>query len=89
MQWFTVHATVRLLHIHFNYNYNFSDVRFQQIHGVAMGAAFSPSLANVIMSVTLHNFLHTQAITPLLLVCYIVDVFILFNDRLLGLHDGS
>ena len=44
-----------------------------------MGAAFSPTLANIFMSVILRRFLATQTSHPLLLKRYIDDVFILWQ----------
>ena len=39
---------IRLLHVNVNYNYfNFGMLSFQQIQGTAMGAAFSPTIANI------------------------------------------
>ena len=73
---------VRLLHININFNYfNFAGLFFQQIQGTAMGAAFSPTIANIFMSVTLHNFLQTQETQPLLLTRYIDDIFIIWPNE--------
>ena len=58
---FDPNLIIQLLQININYNYfQFTDIIFQQIHGTAMGAAFSPTVANIFMSVTLRNFLNTQ-----------------------------
>ena len=49
---------IRLLHINVNYNYfQFAGLCFQQIHGTTMR---SPTIANIFLSVTLHNFLITN-----------------------------
>lgn len=44
-----------------------------------MGAAFSPTIANIFMSVTLSHFLATQVRKPLLLVRYIDDIFMIWT----------
>ena len=73
---------IRLLHINVNYNYfEFAGSVFQQTHGTAMGAAFSPTMANIFLSVTLKNFLQTQPIQPLLLARYIDDIFIIWPNE--------
>ena len=53
---------------------------FQQIQGTAMGAAFSPTVANIFMSVVLKNFLNNQHYQPLVLARYIDDIFIIWKD---------
>lgn len=76
---FDPNLIIRLLHLNVNHNYfNFSDVTFQQVKGTAMGAAFSPSVANIYMSVNVRRFLRTQRKKPQLLVRYIDDVFMLW-----------
>lgn len=71
----------RLLHLNVNYNYfEFGTLTFQQIHGTAMGAAFSPTIANIYMSIFLKKFLMTQQYKPLLLKRYIDDILILWTD---------
>ena len=74
---------IQLLHICVNFNYfEFGSLTFQQIQGTAMGAAFSPTLANIFMSVKLRQFLSTIQKQPLLLKRYIDDVFIIWqHDR--------
>lgn len=72
---------IRLLHLCVNYNYfQFANLFFQQIQGTAMGAAFSPTIANIFMSVILRNFLNTQQQQPLLLVRYIDDIFVIWEN---------
>jgi len=69
---------IRLLHLHVNYNYfMFGTIFFQQIRGTAMGAAFSPDIANIFMSVILRRFFNTQEFSPLLLKRYIDDIILL------------
>ena len=72
---------VRLLHLNMNYNYfKFSNLIFQQIKGTAMGAAFSPSIANIYMSTVLNKFLQAQKAQPLLFMRYIDDIFMIWKD---------
>ena len=62
---------IRLLHICVNYDYfEFAGLVFQETHGTAMGAAFSPIIANIFLSVILKQFLESQLHQPLLLVRY-------------------
>ena len=71
---------IRLLHLNINHNYfKFGPLTFQQTRGTAMGAAFSPTMANIYMSVFLHNFLTTQQYKPLLLKRYIDDIFLIWT----------
>ena len=61
---------IRLLHININFNYfQFAKFFFQQTQGTAMGAAFSLTIANIFMSITL---LKSQ---PLLLARYIFIIW--------------
>ena len=47
-----------------------------------MGAAYSPTIANIFMSVILHNFLQTQENQPVLLTRYIDDIiFIIWPNE--------
>ncbi len=76
---------IRLLHMYTNVNYNyfnFCSLTFQQIHGTAMGASFSPTIANIFLSVTINNFLQTQHLKPLLLKRYIDDIFLIWPHSL-------
>ena len=64
-----------------NYNYfEFASLIFQQVKGTAMGAPFSPTVANIYMSVTIRRFLRTQTKQPLLLSRYIDDIFMIWTD---------
>ena len=66
-----------------DYNYfNLDNFVFQQVSGTAMGAIFSPTIANIFMSTILRKFLTTQAIAPLLLTRYIDDIFIIWPDTI-------
>ena len=58
---FDPNLIVQLLHTNINHNYfEFASLIFQQIRGTAMGAAFSPTVANIYMSVVVRRFLRTQ-----------------------------
>jgi hypothetical protein len=77
---FDPNLIIQLLHINVNYNYfEFATLIFQQITGTAMGAAFSPTIANIFMSVILRRFLRTQQHHPLLLKRYIDDILIIWT----------
>ena len=72
---FNPNFIISLLHLNMNNNYfTFADFTFQQIQGTAMGAAFSPTVANIYMSTILDRFLKTQKTQPLLLKQYIDDI---------------
>ncbi|XP_064402509.1 uncharacterized protein LOC135348235 [Halichondria panicea] len=74
---------IRLLHTHINYNYfEFSTLILQQTKGTAMGASFSPTIANIFLSVTLDLFLRTQQSKPLLLKRYIDDILLIWPHSL-------
>ena len=74
---FDPNLIIQLLHLCINSNFfEFSTLIFQQIQGTAMGVAFSPTIANILMSVTLREFLATQKHQPLLIKRYIDDVLI-------------
>lgn len=76
---FNPNLIIRLLHININHNYfEFASLIFQQIKGTVMGAAFSPTAANIFMSVTIRRFLRTQNKRSLLLVRYIDDIFMIW-----------
>ena len=51
---FNPNFIIRLLHL--NVNYNYFAIIFQRIKGTAMGAAFSPVIANIYMSTILNRF---------------------------------
>ena len=77
---FNPNLIIQLLHVNINYNYfSFAHSTFQQVRGTAMGAAFSPTIANIFMSTIMRSFLHTQAIKPLLLTRYIDDIFLIWT----------
>ena len=79
---FDPNLIIQLLQINVNYNYfQFTDLIFQQIHGTAMGAAFSPTVANICMSVILRKFLNTQQQQPLLLARYMDDIFMVWPNN--------
>ena len=79
---FNPNLIVRLLDININYNYfDFAGIIFQQIKGTAMGAAFSPTVANIFLSVVLRKFLATQLHKPLLIARYIDDIFMIWPEE--------
>jgi hypothetical protein len=70
---------IRLLHTNINYNYfEFGTLTYQQVSGTAMGTAFSPTIANIYMSVFMQNFLATQEHKPLLIKRYIDDIVLVW-----------
>ena len=76
---FDPNLIIRLLHINVNYTYfEFGSLTFQQIKGTSMGAPFSPTIANIFMSVSIRKFLHTQSNKPLLIARYIDDIFMIW-----------
>lgn len=78
---FNPNLIIQLLHTNINYNYfEFGIFTFQQTNGTAMGVAFSPTIANIYMSVTLRNFLQTQPHKPQLLKRYIDDITMIWNN---------
>ena len=79
---FDPNLIIRLLHTNINNNnyFTFNNVTFQQVNGTAMGAPFSPTIANIFMSTTLRDFLQTQDTQPLFLTRYIDDIFIIWTD---------
>ena len=80
---FDPNLIIRLLQININFNYfTFANLCFQQIKGTAMGAAFSPTIANIYMSSLINKFMLTQSTTPLILTRYIDDIFMIWNDSI-------
>ena len=78
---FDPNLIIQLLHVNINHNYfKFASLIFQQIKGTAMGAAFSPTVANIYMSVMIRRFLRTQRKYSLLLSRYIDDIFFIWTD---------
>ena len=76
---FDPNLMTHLLHANINNNYfMFAEVTFQQLEGTAMGAAFSPTVANIYMSVLLQKFLQSTSERPFLLKRYIDDIFIIW-----------
>ena len=70
---------IQLLAINMHNNYfEFAGIIFKQTTGIAMGAAFSPTVANIFMSVFLRNFFSITNYKPLLLRRYIDDIFIIW-----------
>ena len=76
---FDPNLITQLLQVNMNNNFfTFADIPFRQIEGTAMGAAFSPSIANIYMSVFLRNFLLKRSDKPLLIKRYIDDIFMIW-----------
>lgn len=76
---FDPNLIIRLLHLNVNNTFfQFTDLTFQQTKGTTMGAPFSPTVANIYMSITLQRFLRTQTNKPLLLKRYIDDIFMIW-----------
>ncbi len=79
---FDPNLIIRLLHANVNYNYfEFAGLTFQQTKGTAMGAAFSPTVANIFMSVIIRRFLSAQNDKPTLLKRYIDDIFVIWPNE--------
>uniref|UniRef100_A0A1X7SVF2 Reverse transcriptase domain-containing protein n=1 Tax=Amphimedon queenslandica TaxID=400682 RepID=A0A1X7SVF2_AMPQE len=57
------------------------NIPFRQIEGTAMGAAFSPSIANIYMSVLLKSFLSKRSDKSLLIKRYIDDIFMIWQKH--------
>ena len=71
-----------LLHINICNNFfEFAELTFLQTKGTAKGAAFSPTIANIYMSILLREFLSTTPEKPLYLKRYIDDIFILWPEK--------
>ena len=66
-----------LLSINISNNVEFAGTHFLQVKGTAMGASFSPTLANIFMSVFIEKFLTKTQEKPLYLRRYIDDIIIL------------
>lgn len=79
---FDPNLIMNLIQIHMKNNYfEFSDFVFHQTTGIAMGAAFSPTVANIFMSVFFRRFLSTTQEHPILLVRYIDDIFLIWPSH--------
>lgn len=73
---------IQLLAINMSNNYfEFGNAIFKQTTGIPMGAAFSPTVANIYMSVLLQRFLSTTREKPLLLRRYIDDIFLIWPQN--------
>lgn len=77
---FDPNIIIHLLNIKNNY-FKFGCFIFHQTTGTAMGASFSPTVANIFMSVLFKNFLRTTKDHPLLLKRYIDDIFFLWYKK--------
>ena len=80
---FDPNLIIHLLHTNITNNFfTFATYIFQQTTGTAMGAAFSPTIANIFMSVFIRKFLNTQKIKPLLIKRYIDDILFIWTNSL-------
>ena len=62
---FDPNLVIKLLHLCINYSYfQYVNLTFQQTKGTAMGVAFSPSVANIYMSINFRHFLRSQQKKP-------------------------
>ena len=65
---FDPNLIIKLLHVNINNTYfTFRNQNFQQINGTAMGAPFSPTVANIYMSIILKNSYKLNPLIPSLL----------------------
>ena len=79
---FDPNLIIKLLAINMRNNYfEFGGHTFHQTTGIAMGASFSPTVANIYMSTLFQKFSVTQKETPLLLKRYIDDIFIIWPEN--------
>ena len=77
---FDPNLIIQLLHVNVNNNFfSFGNATFKQIKGTAMGAAFSPTVANIFMYVILQKFLLTQPTQPYYLKRYIDDILMIWT----------
>ena len=84
---FDPNLVIKLLHVNMNNTYfTFGGLTYQQISGTAMGAPFSPTIANIYMSVTLSRFLNLKCVKPLLFKRYIDDIFLIWTESIDNLH---
>uniref|UniRef100_A0A1X7UGQ5 GIY-YIG domain-containing protein n=1 Tax=Amphimedon queenslandica TaxID=400682 RepID=A0A1X7UGQ5_AMPQE len=69
----------QLLQLNMTNNFfEFADITFLQRKGTAMGAAFSPTVANIFMSTLLRKFLSSTSDRPLFMRRYIDDIFMVW-----------
>ncbi len=61
--------------------FEFANLCFFQKSGIAMGAAFAPTAANIFMSVLTRNFLKTTQEHPILIARYIDDIFLIWPTK--------
>jgi hypothetical protein len=79
---FNPNLIVQLLSIHMNNNiFEFSDIVFQQTTRTAMGSPYSPTIANIFMSVHLQKFWQKRTQQPQLFARYIDDIFLIWQKH--------
>ncbi len=79
---FNPNLIMALLELQLKNNFfEFGSFFFHQTTGIAMGAAFSPTIANIYMSVFLRKFLNKYSEKPYILLRYIDDIFVLWPEN--------
>ena len=79
---FSPNLMIQLLEFNMLNNYfEFGSFNFLQTKGIAMGAAFAPTVANIFMSSLLKRFMENQINKPLLIVRYIDDIFLIWPSN--------
>ena len=79
---FDPNLITHLLHTNMTNNFfQFAGCTFLQQKGTAMGAAFSPSIANIFMSVLLRKFLVLTSEKPTFIKLYIDDIIMLWPQH--------
>lgn len=76
---FNPNLIMHLLSIHMKNNFfEFAEFHFHQTTGIPMGSAFSPTIANIFVSVLLKRFLTLSSTKPHLLMRYVDDILMLW-----------
>ena len=79
---FSPNLLIHLLQYNMQNNYfEFADFCLFQKTGVTMGAAFSPTVANIFVSVFLRKFLNTINEQPILIARYVDDIFLIWPKK--------
>ena len=79
---FSPNLLIHLLQYNMQNNYfEFADFCFLQKTGVTMGAAFSPTVDNIFVSVFLRKFLNTINEQPILIARYVDDIFLIWPKK--------
>ncbi|CAM4539231.1 unnamed protein product [Lepidochelys kempii] len=76
----TANLVAELCDFVLNHNYfTFGDNVYLQISGTAMGTRMAPQYANIFMADLEQRFLSSRPLKPLLYLCYIDDIFIIWT----------